>query len=297
MTPDLQTRTQSVLAELSPQLRIAARYLLAHESEAAMTSMRTVAGEAGVGPATMLRLARKLGFDDWNQLREGLRDRLRHRSEGPLASRARSLAARPDAGRAQAIVQDLLALEEGNLRRTWQDMDIARLEAAVAAMGAARRVFFLGRRSCHSVAFALYYEFGMIRENGHLVTDGGAGIANSFASLTREDLVVGIGFAPYSRETVELMRLAAETGAGTLVITDTAVSALAQTASFLFVVANESPTLFQSILAAQSVGQALIALLTAADGQAAVEALERREARLQRFGAYWTEPGERPDGT
>lgn len=289
MNSDIRARTQSALADLSPQLRIAARYLLANESEAAMNSMRTIAADAGVHPTTMVRLARKLGFTDWHELRDELRERLRDRSAGPLAMRARQLASRPDSGRTQAMVDELLVCEENNLRRTWQEIDAGILENAVEAMRSARRVFFLGRRSCYPVAFGLYYSFGMVRENGHLVTDSGAGIANSFASLTSEDLVVGIGFTPYSRETVELVHTAKEVGAKTLVVTDTIVSPLAENATFVFVVANESPTLFQSILAAQSVAQSLIALLTAADGQAAVERLDTREARLERFGAYWTE--------
>jgi hypothetical protein len=51
------------LEGLSPQLRRAARHLLDHPDRVAMVSMRRLADEAGVVPASFVRLAERLGFE------------------------------------------------------------------------------------------------------------------------------------------------------------------------------------------------------------------------------------------
>jgi DNA-binding MurR/RpiR family transcriptional regulator len=161
----------------------------------------------------------------------------------------------------------------------------------VESVRAARTLFFLGRRSCYPVAFSMYYSYRMIRNNGVLVADNGAGIVNNLAAIGPEDALVAIGYDPYSRETVALSSHPAELGARLVAITDSAVSPLALSATHVLVARNESPALFQSTTAAHSIDTALIVLITAAEGELAVEAMQQREASLRQMGAYWPASG------
>lgn len=80
--PDAQSilvRLRDAFNSLSPQLRQAARYLLDRPDEVAFSSMRQIAGRAGVQPATMVRLAQRLGYDE---LSEPFRNELRRRPTG-----------------------------------------------------------------------------------------------------------------------------------------------------------------------------------------------------------------------
>src|SRR5919107_383409 len=52
------------------QLRTAARYVLDRPSDVALLSMREQARQAGVQPATMTRLAKRLGLDGYDDVRE-----------------------------------------------------------------------------------------------------------------------------------------------------------------------------------------------------------------------------------
>src|SRR4029450_3412803 len=61
---------------LSPELQRAARWVRSNGPVLALRSMRSAAGQAGVSPATMTRLARRLGFDSFGALREPYVDRL-----------------------------------------------------------------------------------------------------------------------------------------------------------------------------------------------------------------------------
>lgn len=284
---EFEERAQQALPDLSPKLQKALQYIVTHRDDIAMSSMRSIAAICDVTPPTMLRLARKLGYSDWNTLRDEIQASLRGRSDGPLTARARDLVARKASSQTQAIAQEMMLSDESNLRRSWEQISLDRMEAAVAAVLSARNVYFLGRRSCYPVAFGLYYTYRMIRQNGVLVSDNGAGIVNALADLTPEDMVIVVGFEPYSRETVALTQYAAKKNATILAITDSAISPLAMDAAHVFIASNNSPALFHSTIAAQSIGQALIAMVTAAEGQRAVDALESREAQLRELGAYW----------
>jgi len=276
------------MGDLSPKMQGVLRYLVANSDEIALSSMRSLAKVCDVTPPTMLRLARRLGYPDWKSLRDDLQTGMRGRVEGPLTARARHLATyRRQDDQTSRISQDLLQEDERNLQRSWDKITTEQLDAAVASMRTARKLFFLGRRSCYPVAFAMYYSYRMIRGNGILVADIGAGIVNSLDGIGPEDALVTVGYDPYSRESVVLTSHAAERGVCVLAITDSAVSPLALAARHTFVARNESPALFQSTIAAQSIGMALIALITAAEGESAIETMTMREASLRQLGAYW----------
>ena len=55
---------------LPPQLQTAARYMLDRPDDVALLSMREQARRAGVPPATMTRLAKRLGLEGYDQVRE-----------------------------------------------------------------------------------------------------------------------------------------------------------------------------------------------------------------------------------
>ena len=54
---------------LSPRLKTAARYVLDRPDDVALLSMREQARHAGVPPATMTRLAQRLGLEGYEQVR------------------------------------------------------------------------------------------------------------------------------------------------------------------------------------------------------------------------------------
>ena len=56
--------------EMPAQLQAGARYVLDRPRDVALLSMREQARQAGVQPATMTRLAKRLGMDGYDEVRE-----------------------------------------------------------------------------------------------------------------------------------------------------------------------------------------------------------------------------------
>ena len=76
--------------ELSPQLQQGARFILDAPNDVAVYSMREIASRAEVKPSTMVRLATRLGYLNYNALRDEFRKRHSETSNG-YAARARRL--------------------------------------------------------------------------------------------------------------------------------------------------------------------------------------------------------------
>src|SRR5699024_11962024 len=66
---ELTERLQERFSEMPPQFQIGARYLLDNPSQIPVSSMRKIAQQAGVQPATLVRLAQSLCYERWTGLK------------------------------------------------------------------------------------------------------------------------------------------------------------------------------------------------------------------------------------
>jgi len=85
-------RIGNAFDELPAELKKAARYVTSNPNEVAFRSMRSVAIGAGVSPSTMVRLARAVGLDGFDDLRAAFQAQLETRNP-PFMARARKLRA------------------------------------------------------------------------------------------------------------------------------------------------------------------------------------------------------------
>ena len=283
----LEGRINAVFDQLSGQLKRAARFVADHPAEVAMHSMRRMAEEAGVAPATMLRLARRLGLADYDSLRGICRDRVRDNAKTiPFSHRGRALQARGGAGQG-GLAADMLAAETRNLERTLNSAAGKRLDAAVALLAEAQRVFLIARRSCYPVACCFHYAYSLFRRNGVLLEDRAGSFAPELLEIGPADVLLAISFGPYSIETITTLETARAAGARVVAVTDTEFSPLARAAEVALIAGNGSPAFLQSIAAATALVQALAIGVFVRAGHEAVAALEQKEARLRAGGAYW----------
>ncbi len=253
-----------------------------------MHSMRRIAEQAGVAPATMLRLARRLGLDDYDALRGICRDRVRDNTRSvPFSHRGRALQARDGAGQGRGFAPDLLTAETRNLERTLGGDVGDRLDAAVSLLIEARRVLLMARRSCYPVGCCFHYAYSLFRPNGVLLEDRAGSFGPELLDIAPADVLLAVSFEPYSTETITAVELAQASGARIIAVTDVEFSPLARAADVSFVVGNGSPAFLQSIVAATALVQALATKVFIRAGHEAAMALEKKEALLRARGAYW----------
>jgi DNA-binding MurR/RpiR family transcriptional regulator len=271
---------------LSPELQRAARWIADHPGETGLLSMREQARSAGVSAPTMVRLAHALGFTDYASLRRPFQEALTGR---PIqyGRRASALQASPEAKRIERLAHEISAAQGDDLASVLALNPPARLEAAVGAIAAAKRVGFLGVRASFGIAFQFRYAYNLIARNGALFDGIGGTVHDQVDSLNPGDLLIAISQTPYSTPTVEAVNVAAKRGVAVLAITDSALSPLARRATHVLLFRADSISFFPSMIAPLALVELLIAWLAARGGRKVLRRLSEVEARLASQRAYW----------
>ena len=267
-------------AAMSPQLQVAARFLLDHPNDVALLSMRDQAKRAGVPPATMTRLAQKLGFAGYDEVRSLYAESVRRKTDG-FADRAGQLVDNHRAKGKAAVAVDLVNTVARQLDLMRSPKALESIVLGAECVADARRVCIVGRRSSYPVAYQLAYACGLIGCEVRLVDGpGGIGIDHLHGAGCADVLVV-ISIRPYSAESLTMARYAVRQGVPVVTITDSALSPFASLAKVAIVVGVESPSFFHTMVPAFAAVEALTALVAATKGEAAKAALAEREAHFE----------------
>ncbi|AGS24457.1 MurR/RpiR family transcriptional regulator [Rhizobium etli] len=281
----LHARIVELFDEMSEQLQQAARHILEHPQEVALVSMRELARNAGVQPSTMTRFAKFLGFSGYDDFRGQYADVIRVSADG-FAARAmqRDEAVANGEGLAHRMLQNLSA----QVARLCEQDTLLRLGVMAERLAKARRVYVLGLRSCHSVAWHFHYVMTLLGEKTiHL--DGPGGTAgDALIRATADDVLLAISINPYSLFSLEIAEAAREKGMGVLAITDSEVSPLATIAEQAVLFSTESQTFFHTLTPALAISEVLCGLLANHNRKAALEELKRVDRHLSSMNTYAT---------
>ena len=270
---------------LTPELQKAARYILENPEDVGLNSMRTLAGDAGVKPATISRLSKSLGFANYEQMRGPFRERLRTPEPG-FSSRLQDVQKR-GADDTRALFDELRKQELLNVQNSLADEQYPALVDAVETLWSSRRVYVLGLRGAYAPAFLFHYAFQLFRDRC-LLLDTTAGIfADQLRGIGEQDSMLVISFPPYTQLTIDAVDYAVDSGVKVVAITDSVVSPAAHAAAHTIIAQNNSASFYHSFTAVLAVCHALITLLVARSGGDSVKIVTEAEKQLSRISAYW----------
>ncbi|QEA39605.1 MurR/RpiR family transcriptional regulator [Pistricoccus aurantiacus] len=275
-------------AELSPQLKLAARYVQDFPLEIAFQSIRKSADAAGVTPSTLVRLAKRLGFESFDTFRDVFQAGVQ---EGTLHAEAVRLEGRASQLKRQTGDRDSLFNKIGetafeNIGRLFTPANRSKTQTAAQYLLQARQVAVLGFRDTFACAYHFAYMGRIAMPNLRLIRGLEGGLLTELASLDKNDVVVAFGFDPYCAETLRALRVAETADVQTIVITDSPRSPLAPGAAIHFNLSTATPNFFPSILAAITLGEAILAECIAQGPDTLVENIGSFEARMRDLGAY-----------
>ncbi|MDX6806639.1 MurR/RpiR family transcriptional regulator [Terrihabitans rhizophilus] len=273
----LVDRIRSRFVDLSPQQRIAAAFVLKRPEDVAIVSMRTLAAHAGVQPVTFVRLARTLGFSAWEDFKEPFVERMRV-APALYSDRAKRLA---EVDPREVHLSHLKTLEA-----TQGLNDTPTFAAAAEAFERAPNVFVAGFRACFGPAHAFAYVYRLFRPDVVLLSGMGGGLEAELRAVDEEDVVVVMGFRPYSRESVIVAEHAARRGATVIAITDSPLAPFAREAKIVLTFSTEGPSFFPSLVSAWAIAEQLLDVIVARGGDAVLERLKSAEAQLQALGVF-----------
>ncbi len=273
---------------LSPQLQVAARFVVDHPNEVVIGSMRTLAERAQAQPATFVRLAQQLGYAGWAELKSAFAADMGLHAEG-YGQRARSLASR---GPKRELLGEMFDVLHRNLDDTLAHAAPV-LPQVAALLQEAATVHVSGFRASSPVAYALFYGYRLFRASVQLIDGQHGGLEMQMRAIAPGDALVVVSFAPYSHEALAVAAAGRAAGARVVAITDSSASPLALQADQTVTFAVESPSFFPSVAAGVAVVEALLELLVAAGGDGTARDIDRTEQGLFDSGAYLRHPARR----
>lgn len=282
-----QDRINGSYADLSDKLKLAAKYVSDHPAEIATRSLRSVARTSGVSPATFSRLARALGYQDYEQLREEGRHVVeRHMSS--FSERASELRARAANAQGCALLAHQSAACIANIESLSATVDRDALERAVEQIDQAETVLLVGSMGSSGAVDYLGYMAQWFKQNWKVAGRNGVEWSATLSRIHQGDVVVGLVKAPYAHRTVAALKAAQEQGAQTVVISDSRTSPALQFANHGFIVPTQSPQFFSSYAATLVLLETIISMLIARAGPDVEERIRETEQLIERLGENWT---------
>jgi DNA-binding MurR/RpiR family transcriptional regulator len=270
---------------MSGQLQAGARYMIERPHDVALLSMREQARQAGVQPATMTRLAKHLGMDGYDEVRELYAAAVRDGDLG-FAGKAGVQVVSQKLKGDKALAADMLKSIGSQIDRLATPEGLDRLVSAARALASARRIYCLGLRSSHSVAWHLHYVLTLVGERSIHLDGIAATGTDALARATSRDVLLVASVLPYTRLTVELAEYAVERGMAVVAITDSEVAPLAQIAQHVIIVPTDSPSFFHAMSPAFAVAEVLGAIIAGRGGDDALATLKHTDEHLAALNTH-----------
>jgi len=235
----IDERIAEQYADLSPQERRAADVLLAHLDDLAIYRAAELAELAGVSKATMSRLFRHLGFDDFTEVRDHLRT-LRSHGVPVALEGAPSLAAH-------------LEHEVANLQKALAGLEDGGLDTAAKLLAEAQRVVVVGLRSSYPIAMHLRQSLSQGRPGVTLAPQPGQSLSEELIGLGKQDAAVVVAFRRRPDNIEGLLEILRNSGTPTILLADPTARTLATGAAVWLQCPLATDLAFDSYAVAMSV--------------------------------------------
>lgn len=220
-------------AKLTKSGREIAQYLLDNLLRVSCMTATNIAQELNISDVTVIRFARSLGYEGYNDLQKDLQKRMFDYVENTqplLAHPASILQLNMETSSSSSTLELACTNEMKNLSRfVERNSEESFIQAAKIIMESKRKVVF-GVRGSAAVAFSFSMRLRyMVDDVFHTIY---ADPNDSYAlyTLTDQDCLVAFGFVNYPQATVDAIMLAKKRGSRIIAITDMETSPLAKDA-------------------------------------------------------------------
>ncbi len=288
----ISDRISKALEEMPAQLQAAGRYVLENPRDVALLSMREQARRAGLQPATMTRLAKRLGLAGYEAMRGHHAEAIRQGGLG-FSGRATEQVATQKLKGDRALAAEMAASLAAQIAALAEPDMLDRLTAMAGCLHGARRIYCMGLRSCHAIAWHVNYMLSLFSDRTVLLDNIASVGLDPIRHATPKDVLFVASVKPYTRVTIEAARYAAERQVPVLALTDSKASPLFQLALHSLPVPTSSPSFFHTMTPAFALGEMLATLAAGRSGNDMSKALQHTEAQLAAFQVHWSPKRER----
>ncbi len=267
---------------LSKSHKKIAEYILQNSEKAAYMTAAKLSKNAGVSEATVIRFAYELGFDGYPEFQKKLLE---------LAKTQLTALQRMELAYEKNDGADILSLtlksDIGHIEKTLESNEKSQFEAAAKAISSAKKIYITGVRSAAALAeFAGFY-LHLVFDNVRLIkTTGGDDLFEQIINVGEGDVVIGISFPRYSKNTIRALEYAGKNGAAVIGITDSRTSPVEKVSDITLIAESGTMSFIDSLTAPFSLITALLAAVSMTNRKAVQDKLERLEQIWDEYEVY-----------
>jgi DNA-binding MurR/RpiR family transcriptional regulator len=249
------------------------QYILSHQDESIFLNIEDLAKKVDVSKATVVRLSNVLGFKGFREFQRGLR--LLFKNKLTTTSRLKqTLNKTTNEG---DVLIKVLQTDIHNIEETLKQITVQEFRQFVKLIDSADRIIIIGLRSSFSLAvfFGIALEF--LQKNVWIIQPGIGDMWGRLLGFKKRDLIIGISFPRYTKQTVEVLRVAKQKGMKILAITDSAISPLAQYADYTLTARHKMDSFIESLTASMSLINAIVTALGVYSKKSTIRSLKELE--------------------
>ncbi|NLM04767.1 MAG: MurR/RpiR family transcriptional regulator [Clostridiales bacterium] len=278
---DLIEEIERIYPKLSKGQKLIAQYIIDNYDKAAFMTASKLSKMVGVSESTVVRFANTLGFDGYPQLQKALQDIIKIK----LTTVQRVEMAR-DYSNEETILEKIFTSDIDNIRATQEQLDKKTFQKIVDQILIADKIYIVGSRSSTALALYLGFYLNLILDN---VTVLGQSISDIFEQMLRineKDLIIGISFPRYSKQTVKVLKYAKEQNTTIVALTDSNMSPIYDIATYSLTAKSNMASFVDSLVAPLSLINALIIAVGMREKDEITDYFNKLETIWDRYNIY-----------
>lgn len=244
----------SKIPEFSKGHRKIAEFILSHYDKAAFMTASKLGDCVGVSESTVVRFASELGFEGYPELQKALQEEMRTR-----LTAVQRIEVGFDRFGHDEIFKSVLLHDIDRIRHTLEETKPEDFTYAVDMIVNANRIYIMGIRSSAALASFMGYYFKLMLPNVTVIETGSRSeLYEQLMHMNSRDVLIGISFPRYSKQTVNAINYAHDVGAKSIAITDRIESPIAQKSDKALLAKSDMVSFVDSLVAPLSLINALI---------------------------------------
>ena len=263
---------------LTPAERLLSDVLLRDYPMSGLQSITKLAEAAGVSTPTVIRLARKLGFDGFPEMQAALREEASAQIKKPILKSEGWPQGRKDSPAFRNFAEAVF----DNLNQTIERLDPATFDALAKVLADTRRsIFLLGGRITRSNADYFFNHLQIVRPGVTLLSQSPNVWPQYLIDMGPRSVLVIFDIRRYEADLARLASLAKERGVVIVLFTDQWGSPISQTADHVINALVEVPSSWDSTLGINLIVEALIAAIQTQRLEKARDRIEELEGMFR----------------
>jgi len=254
-----------------------ADYILDHPHSIPFLTGAKLAELTGVSEATIVRFATFLGFSGYNDMQQQLAASVERR----LNTVERLAMSPSEFTETEKVIYEHFNEDIKNIQQTMQQLNIDDFERAASYILQAKRIYIIANRSAHSLGSFLQYYFNLLFDKSQLIHTTESAFDN-IHDVNKEDVVIAISYARYTKSTLDVASYAREKGATIIALTDNLNSPITAFANISLFASSDMKSFLDSFVAPLSVINTLIAYI-------GNKQRKETEKRLRSYEQLWNQ--------